>query len=311
MARALTPDQRAGRIASRQHGAISRRQALQAGLTSRQIQSRLRSGRWRRAARGVYVLVGTPDTWQQRAMVAVLACPPGSMASHVTAAALFGLVDPPAVPHVTIPAGASGLFGAAVVHRSGVDRRDTCTVAGIRCTKPARTLTDCAGVVGYEVLCDLVDAALCRDLTTVAGVRLAASRASRAPGRKGIPALERALEVWTWGPKPGSPPEMRLARRLQEWGYPTPERQIEILDEQCNFVARVDCGWREWRLGFEYDSDKHHGPRQWNTDDEREARIEALGWRIEPVDKFDLRPSSTRLREFLAQFFGEEAGRAA
>jgi len=38
-------------------------------------------------------------------------------------------------------------------------------------------------------------------------------------------------------------------------------------------------------------------------------RIEALGWRIEPVDKFDLRPSSTRLRDFLTPLFA--AGREA
>jgi hypothetical protein len=102
---------------------------------------------------------------------------------------------------------------------------------------------------------------------------------------------------------------MRLARRLQEWGYPAPERQVRIEDGQGNFVARVDCGWTGLRLGFEYDSEAHHGPRQWGRDDDREARIEALGWRIEPVDKFDLRPSSTRLRELLAEFFADE-GRA-
>jgi hypothetical protein len=46
MGRELTPDQRADRLASRQHGAISRSQAFKEGLTIRKIEKRLASERW-------------------------------------------------------------------------------------------------------------------------------------------------------------------------------------------------------------------------------------------------------------------------
>jgi len=64
-------------------------------------------------------------------------------------------------------------------------------------------------------------------------------------------------------------------------------------------VARADLGIRAWKVLFEYESDEHHGPRCWLADDARKDRIETLGHRVVPVDRYDLRPSSTRLRDLL------------
>jgi hypothetical protein len=109
--------------------------------------------------------------------------------------------------------------------------------------------------------------------------------------------LERTLDVWRSGAPAGSPPEARLQRKLIEWGFPRAERQIEIFDDDEKLVARADVGIRELKVLFEYDSDEHHGPRWWLADDARVDRIEDLGWEVIPIDRFDLRPSSTRLRE--------------
>ena len=78
-------------IAARQWGALSHAQAIAAGLTPDQIKYRLLTGQWRRIARGVYVVAGTPDRWEIKVMIALLAGPTGTVASHLTAAALFGL----------------------------------------------------------------------------------------------------------------------------------------------------------------------------------------------------------------------------
>jgi hypothetical protein len=299
MKKDLTPDQRADQLASRQYAAISRRQALGAGLTRHEIDEHLRSGRWRRATRGVYAVTGAPPLWQQPVMVAILAGPPGTVASHLTAAALFGLADPPPVPHVTVPPNASGRFANAAAHRATLEENDICTVGEIPCTRPARTVVDSAALLGFQALCELVDEALCRPLSDVRAVRSAAARASRAPGRKGLPRLERALEVWTPGPLP-TRGEARMLRCLHEWGLPHPERQFVIRDAKGRFVARVDFVWRPWRLVLEYDSQRYHGPRQEEPDARRQERIEALGWRVERADKYDLRPGSTRLRNLLS-----------
>jgi Transcriptional regulator, AbiEi antitoxin len=186
MAGKRAPLQRAQRLASRQDAAINRKEALDAGLTRDHIDTLLRSGRWIRAKRGVYTLAGVQTSWQQRTMVALLAAPTATVASHLTAAALFGLTRPPDAPELTARTPTADL--------------------GIAQRSKARTAASWIG--------------------------------SRAPSR----------------PAPWS---------------------------------TVPASW-------------HHGPRRWQADDTREDRIEALGWRIEPVDKFDRRPSSTRLRQLLA-----------
>lgn len=53
------------------------------------------------------------------------------------------------------------------------------------------------------------------------------------------------LAVWTDGITPGSPAEMRLLRRIERWGFPLPEKQVEIRDGSGMLVARVDLAWAD------------------------------------------------------------------
>lgn len=101
---------------------------------------------------------------KQRAIIACLAGPSGTVASHLTAAALFGLAKSPAVPQVTIAPGAGGRFRGARPFRAQLSSGEICLRRRIRCTTPARTIIDCAaaGLVDAEELCDLVDSALCK-----------------------------------------------------------------------------------------------------------------------------------------------------
>ena len=299
-------DREAARIASRQWGVLSRAQARQAGLSPDQIVYRLRTGQWRQVAHGVYIIAGAPSRWEQRVMIACLAGPSGTVASHLSAAALFGLSKPPPTPHVTIHPGASGRFKGAATFRGRPGPGEVCSQKGIACTTPTRTVVDCAaaGLLKGEALWDLVDSALCRKLMRRPSRLVAASSracaTARGARRGGLNELERALDVWRSGAPAGSPPEARLQRKLIEWGFPRAERQVEVFDENGKLVARADVGIREWKVLFEYDSDEHHGPRCWIADDERRDQIEALGWIVISVDRFDLRPSSTRLRALLA-----------
>ncbi|MGH9000093.1 MAG: hypothetical protein ACRDY7_11965 [Acidimicrobiia bacterium] len=146
-----------------------------------------------------------PAGSEQRAAAAVLGGPTGTVASHLTAAALWGLCGFPARPHVTVGTTKSGRSGGAVVHRSALGRADVTEAGGLPATSPARTLVDASALVGYERLCDLVDTALYLRLTTADGIRAAMHEASARPGRAGLGRLRSALEVWTPGPHPGSP----------------------------------------------------------------------------------------------------------
>ncbi|MGH9023363.1 MAG: type IV toxin-antitoxin system AbiEi family antitoxin domain-containing protein [Acidimicrobiia bacterium] len=295
------PDRRADAVASRQFGALALAQARQAGLSVCQIRRRLESGRWLRMARGVVVVAGAPKSWQQSLMVAVLAGPPGTVASHLSAAALFGLWKPQGEVHVTVPKTASGRSPVGIVHHGALGAQDVTVFGTIPCTRPARTLLDSAAVLRLERFCDVLDEALCRPLTDVAALGAAMARAGRAPGRKGTANLVRALEVWTPGRRPGSPAEMRLVRRLQTWGFRLPERQVAVRDRQGRFVARVDLGWTAERVALEYDGVRHHGPRRLASDDHRLECIEACGWKVLRVRAPDLQPGpASFLRDWVA-----------
>ena len=299
-----TPDERVSTIGARQWGAFSGAQCRQAGLSQRQIDHRVRIGRWRRVLRNVYVLSGTPASWQQRAMVACLAGPPGTVVSHLTAAAVYGLVKPPPETDVTIPPTSSGSrLRRGAVRRRELRSGERAVKDRIPCTAPVRTVLDCAEVLEGDALCHLVDSALCRKLMQPSRLIRAAEAAlggSRGARRAGVVRLLEALEVWRSGAPPGSPPEALLQRRLKEWGFPPAQRQVEVYGPDGRFLARADLGIVEWKVLLEYDSDEHHGPRCWIADGERLDRVEQeTGWRMVPVDRFDLRPSNNNLRNRL------------
>jgi hypothetical protein len=49
-------------------------------------------------------------------------------------------------------------------------------------------------------------------------------------------------------------------------GFPRPKTQIVICNDYGDFVARIDMGWPQWRVGVQYD-----GPQHW-SDPDRHAR---------------------------------------
>jgi hypothetical protein len=94
----------AAELAHWQAGAISRQQLLEAGLTSQMIATRLERGRWQQLYRGVYAAFTGPPPRTAWLWAAVLRAGPGAVLSHLTAAELHGLLDPPAEAiFVTVP----------------------------------------------------------------------------------------------------------------------------------------------------------------------------------------------------------------
>ncbi len=72
----------------RQFGLITRTQALECGLTPRQIAWFVTRGRWRLVRPDVYEVAGSPPTWEQSVLAAVLAGGDGVAVSHGTAGRL-------------------------------------------------------------------------------------------------------------------------------------------------------------------------------------------------------------------------------
>jgi hypothetical protein len=239
----VTPDQRADRLASGQHGLLLKTQAAHCGLSVRQIEWRIVSGRWSAVAAGVYRLAASPSSWQQVALAACLAGPASTVASHVTAAALHGLTKPPPLPQIIVPRGATPRVPFAAVRWATVGPQDRLVVDGIPCTGVARMLIDCAAVLSEARLNAVVDTAFCAGKSHPTAVVRAIERAQSGRGKKGVARLRAAVEAWTPGIVPGSPAEMRLLRQIGSWGFDEPEAQLELRTADGELVGRIDLGW--------------------------------------------------------------------
>jgi hypothetical protein len=109
-------------LAERQHGVVSRSQAIQAGLTRHEITARLRSGRWQRLHAGVYASFSGQPPREAVLWAAVLRvgheaepCHHAAL-SHQTAAELWGLLDAPAQSiHVSVSRRTGALYPPGIV----------------------------------------------------------------------------------------------------------------------------------------------------------------------------------------------------
>lgn len=285
------PDRQIAAFARTQHGLFTTGQAIAVGFSPDQIGHRVASGRWERVMRGVLRLGGTADTDRQRAMAVTLARPDGAT-SHVSAAHLHGVGPPgPRRPVATVPRGTSGRSPIATLHRLALPAEAVTLVDGIRVTDVARTVVDCATVLGPHRLRGLLDLVLQQRATTIVQVERALATAPHLTLGQGRRVLE-VLEVWRPSIRPGSVPEARLLRQIAEWELPPPSRQIRIENAHGTVIGRADVGWPDVRLGLEYDGLAWHGPSRWADDEARHAAIEAVGWRLLHVDKGDLTPGS-------------------
>jgi hypothetical protein len=297
-------------VASTQHGLITFDQAIAVGLSPQQVQRRVARGQWVRVHRGVYRVAGTPPSWHGAALAACLAAPRGAMTSHLTAAAVSGLgIQAPPRPAVTVEPGRSSRLPGVTVHRSVLPPEDCTVVQAIPTTTVARTLVDCAAILGPVRLQRLVDEAFHRQLVRPAQIVAVWDRVRRGAGRAGETRLRAAVEPWAAPITPGSPAELRLHQRLVQWGLPQPELQIVVRGPSGTAIARIDFGWSQYLVGIEYDSVRWHGASRWERDLAREQRLTAAGWVILRADKSDLEPGQHELERAARRALDGQADR--
>jgi predicted transcriptional regulator of viral defense system len=181
-------------LAREQHGVVARSQLEQAGVTSRQIKTRVGDGRLVRLHRGVYAVGHNRLRSEGRWLAAVLACGPGALLSHRSAAALHGLR----------PATAGAVEVSTVWHRASADglrvhgrRRlapeDRDVALGVPVTSVARTLVDLADVLRPEQLRSALVRVEDQRSADVRAIEQALARVRGRPGR-GHAALRAALD---------------------------------------------------------------------------------------------------------------------
>ena len=146
------------RLAASQHGLVSRPQAVELGLTDAAIKWRCSTGTLRALHPGVYVVGGAPDTWHQRMLGACLAAGGLAVASHRSAARLWGLLGDHDLVELSVLRPKGPRPTGALWHRSRhLVPGHTTVRQGVPVSNPMRTLVDLGAVVKPWIVEDALD----------------------------------------------------------------------------------------------------------------------------------------------------------
>jgi very-short-patch-repair endonuclease len=270
------PDHVIAAVATRQHGVISTRQLLDAGLSLSGISRRVRNGRLHREHRGVYSVGHVARSPARRWMAAVIACRRddsiagedeaipilerwGAALSHLSAAYLWGILPTKEGPvDISIPENGGKAERRGVrVHRCRTLIPAVVTLrAGIPVTTPARTLADLRKVASRGK----------RSLVSASELR----RAIRQADVLGLPIGDDTSHDRT-----RSELERRFLCLCRRHGLPSPEVNVRI-DRYL-----VDFLWRDRNLVVETDGYRYHRGRVAFEDDrDRDIELRALGYEV-------------------------------
>ena len=248
------------RLAGSQHGLVTRRELLRAGVSDDEIRSRRESGALLRAHPGVYSVGHRGAGHEPTYLAAVLACGKGARLSGAAAAYYYGLIagDPPA-PEVL--ASTKRRLKDVLAHRGLPDSRDVTVWRGIPITTVARALVDIAASMTEDALARAFHEAHVRFRTTPSEVEAVLARRPTSPGAG---KLRRVIHADV--PVILSRLERAFRDLLAAEGLPLP------VTNQPVGAHWVDCRWPERRLTVELDSYRYHATRRGWEDGRRRER---------------------------------------
>jgi hypothetical protein len=255
------------RVAEAQHGVVTRRQLLTAGVSHAGIQRRVDKCWLLPEYPGVYLVGHRAPRLEARYSAAVLACGEGALLSGRAAAHLLGLIKGPAPPpEVTAPT-ERRIEGVRTRRSRRMDPCDATIWRGIPSTAVARTLVDLAAELQMADLARACHEAEVLHRTTPTQVEAVLGRA---PNRPGAGSLRRVLRG-----------EIHVALSKLERRFLGLLREAGLVLPQTNRPAggrRVDCRWPAQRLTVELDSYRyHHSRHAWEQDRLREREAHARG----------------------------------
>jgi Transcriptional regulator, AbiEi antitoxin len=245
-------DQDLAGLAHRQHGVVSVRQLRQLlGYSPSAITRATADGRLHRLYRGVYAVGHTRISRHGECLAAVLACGPGSLLSHRSAAWLWGIS----------PWGRAAIAVTTVNWRSSRPRieqhQSRCLAADdhrlaqmIPVTAVPRTLLDSAATVPFARLRRMLERSEELKLFDLGPVE---DLLDRTKGHQGWGRLRRAIALY-------EPPP--FTRSLFERRFFDAAVRAELPRPATNFVEagfELDVYWPEYRFAVELDVYATHG----------------------------------------------------
>lgn len=252
------------RIAARQHGVIAATQLYAAAIDKSAISRRVRAGRLHRIHLGVYAVGHAALSPERRWMAAVLACGPGAVLSHMSAAALWNLLRPE-----------NGPVDVSLPSNSGRSRRQGIRIHRCPSLAAAPSLTEVGDAIPLTTIRNGIPvtsvARTIRDLEATAPSYLV-RRATRQAQLAGIRVDARAA-ARTRGTR--SDLELDFLDFCDRHGLPQPEANVPIGRWTVDFL------WRRERLAVETDFyDTHRGSVAFEDDHQRDLDLRRLGYRV-------------------------------
>ena len=264
-----SPEHRIAELAARQHGVVSRRQLLEAGVTADAIKGRLLRGVLVSLHPGVYAFGHTELTVTGRWKAATLTSR-SAVLSHRSAAALWGMGQPVLPIEILRRHGSQVRGGVRVRGTQYLPQGQVAEKSGIPVTTVERTLIDMAGTCSDSVVADAFSAA--RRLKIV-DLALLTRLLDERP-RKGAPRLRDLIRKFGPSRSTRSELESRFLSVCLDAGLPRPVVDAPKGSRYLDFV------WTSERVIAEIDSREHHLDR---FDEDRMRDLDHLARGFETV----------------------------
>ncbi|BCJ59684.1 hypothetical protein Jiend_31060 [Micromonospora endophytica] len=251
-------------------------------LSARRLRTRLDRAELHRVRRGVYADQRVDDEDELRALL--LCLPEGAMLARQTAARRHGFgVLRDDVVHVQVPSTVpKPRLPGLVVHHCVLPVQSV-LVQGLPCVPAARCAVDLARTVRRLDALPVLDAALSCGAVTPDDLlaEVSAHRALRGvrQARELVPLADDRAECRQ---------ESQLRLVLLDGRLPPPEPQLWVHDPYGLARYRLDLGYRERRVGIEYDGISHLDRESLRYDRERVNWLDAQGWRMRYFTDRDL-----------------------
>jgi len=264
-------------------------EARSAGLSRR----RTRAGDLTSPCHGVRIAAAaaTEDSLLER--VRAVAAVTGAVASHTSAAVLWGFPLPAALERLYVIHMTSLPGRRAVRRRNIVGHQQTLApeeiVAGrlVVCTSLLRTWFDLAGILSLDELVIAGDFLFRRRNPPSTPARLDAYLA----GKQGRPGYRRAMQARSlMRAGTDSPKETELRLLLLRHGLPEPGINVPMFDETGGWIQDPDMSYEREKLAIQYDGGHHATPAQRRSDIFRDENARDAGWRVVVLTQWDLTP---------------------
>lgn len=263
-------------LGERQHGVVAHRQLLDRGVGAGTISSRLEIGMLVPIYRGVYGVGHRRLQFESRWMAAVLACGPGAVLSHGSAAHLWGLRGSRGEIEVLRRSGGARHQGIRLHQTRRLEPWETATERLVPVSSIERTILDMAARMDDKRLERML-------VEADRSGRLSWATLSRAlerrRGRKGAGRLLRvAREVDPLAADALSVTEIDFLALWRRQGLPMPAVNVLVEGHLVDFL------WPRERVIVEADSYGYHGDRPaFERDHEVDVDLIAAGYEVHHV----------------------------